>query len=1269
MMTKKTVILSSTVLGAGLVVMALLILLTMLHPQPAAGVASQTATITGRIHDAEGAALANADVWAEPFGDGPVMGVQSDVTGVYTITGLTAGDYRVGAGKFGYATEYYSNSFSYEHATPVSVSDGGTASDIDFFLDPGGMITGTVKDTSGVPITTAHVNASPASGAPWGAGTDQIDSTGTYTLTGLPPGKYKVEANAEGYEREYFHEKIDWMLADPVPVTATQVTPNINFTLPGEQGGTVFGQVVLPNGNPVPHAWVSAESFEHNRFKDGNADENGTFRIGGLITGTWRLRAQPPDDPAYKDYSESRVVAVPVTATSTITLTKPLTLTKVNVVGRAVMPDGTGVPWAGVDVFTPDFSRHKGSSTDHEGYFRFGGLPADNYKLQLHLPWGTSGLVAPPPLDFAITDPNTIVNLGNITFTRAVKHITGVVVRTNSGAGVSDVEVNASLRGADGWAWDRTDSAGTFNLDVAPGDWEVMIHPSPEGGTADWVYTGMPKMVRFARDNVEETRRVTFTVETADAYVTGRVEGPNGEELRPWSVWIDVRNLNGHGNGTSISPGGRFTVPIQSGTYFAWIGVDEQIYPYWSSPRLNSFNVGSGETKDLGVIRLVEKTATIEGRVTRSDTGTGVAGLRVNAWQQEGGWASTTTKSDGSYSMSVISGTWEIDAELPITSTYVTGHPPRRVNVEHNETITGVNFVLHPSAGEIQGTLRDSDGNLLTDVDGWAYARRKNAAEPIAGAPISNGRFTLNVPTGTYMVGLWLPPNSGYTPSAEQEVGPLDMTQLVAEAKTPAQVAALDVSAGERQARVKTGSTITLTFTLLRNDARIVGTFYTDDAKTTPAVGLHGEVFAMSGIGGAWQATPIDPTDASFELAVAPGTWNLGYWLESPGYVNSPPPDTRVTISSTQVFTFNFTVVQADARIEGRIEGPDGTPLNYAWAWAHRNRTSSSAAIDTGDESTPPNARFRIDVPSGGQYHVGAHAPEEWGYIQPDAKIVTPTTTSPVSVTLRFKESNGIITGSVSYHDDKGNPVYGPWAWVYAWSDDGQHTGAPTNADGEYRLNVVTDTTWHVGAAYQAEEGALFYETITPTTIVMSTTQASADLELELASTALPPAVANTFDPSIGWTHTLSDGTRIEIPAGAMPTTDTVRISVTPLVEELPNTLSARPFGLGYAIAAYENSSGNQIVKNFNANVLITFYYTEDQLRRRGVSEDDLSPAYFSTTTNSWTKVESFTVDKDANRVTVQINHFSTWALTMPATAEQEEAPPGTRLYLPLVLR
>jgi len=1235
--------------------------------QPSAAIAQTvTGTIAGRVYDEGGTPLGGAAVWAEPYNGGPGgQGAQTDAGGYYTLT-VEAGTYRVGARASGYATEFYSETFRWDQATPVQVKGNAFVSGIDFYLEPGGAITGTVMDASGtVPITNAWVQASPANGEPWGLGTSEIDSSGAYTIEGVPAGQYKVEARAPGYVREYYRDKDDWSIADVITVAVGATTGNVNFTLGKERGGEVFGRVVLPNGAPVPYAWVSADSFDHLLHKGESADENGYFRIGGLLTGTWWLRAHPPyEHPAYSDYSESEERLVDVVFTSSITLTPPLTLTRVNVVGRAVMPDGSGVTGAGVTIYSPDSSFHRDTGTGPDGRFRMGGLSVGEYRAELHTPWGASGIVPPPPRSFRITDTNVVVDLGDIAFIRASKHIVGRVVRAGSGAGVPNVEVNASRRGAEGWAHTRTNGAGEFRLDVAPGTWEVMVHSDPAAGGVDWVYGGFPQLVTFAEDSTEETRAITFTVETADAYVVGRVEGPNGETLDPWTVWVDVRDLSGNGNGAPLAPNGHFTVPVVAGTYHVWVGVDERTHPNWSSPRIPPFNVASGTTYDLGTIRLVEKSSAIEGRVTRDSDGSGVAGVWVHAWQREGGWASTTTDADGNYRLSVLSGTWEVDVELPFTSTYVTGQPPRQVTVDDHQTITDVNFVLREAAGIIQGWLYDPEGNLLTDVDGWAYAREGNAPEPIASAPVNNGRFSLNVPHGTYRVGIWLPPNSDYTISGEQEVGPLSLATMVAQARSPREVAVADMAAGERRAFVQAGATIPITFTLLPNNARIVGTFYTDEAKTTPALGLQGEVFAMSGMGGAWRAAPIDPTTARFELSVAAGTWNVGYWLMSSGYVNNPPPDTRITIAPGEIFTLNFTIVVADAAIEGFVQKPNGDPLNYAWAWAHRDRSATSAAIDTGDFSRPPEGYFRISVPSGGAYQVGAFAPAEWGYIQPDIQTVTPTVGTPVSVTLQFKQSNATITGTVYYHDEAGNQVYGPWAWVWAWSDDGQHTGAPTDQNGRYQLNVVTGTTWHIGAVYHPEQGSLFYETPSPTDVVMTTPHASVDLELQLASTALPPAVAATFDPSIGWTYTLSDGTRIEIPAGAMPTTDTVRISITPLVEELPNTLTARPFGYGYAIVAYENSTGNQIVSNFNANVLITFYYTEEELRRRGVSEDDLSPAYFSTTTNSWTKVESYSVDKVANRVTVQINHFSVWAIT----AGQSEGR-TYQLFLPLVMR
>jgi hypothetical protein len=1242
-----------------------------------------TGAIVGTVTEEGDGSITNLHVIARDYAtDQWAGGANTDAAGVYTIT-LPTGSYRVGTcsdcNGLNYTDEYYNNVLDMHMATQVDVVAPQTTGHIDFVLSQGGAISGMVKDEAGNPVTTAQINASPASGEPWGRGTHEIDSTGAYTITGLPPGSYKVEARAEGYDQEFYDNQTDWMLANVVTVTAGHTTPDIHFTLKKETGGAMEGRVVLPDGAGVHDAHVNAESMEHMLWKDSPTNENGDFRLTGITPGWWRVQAHPPQGEQYRNYSDSENCSVQESGTwveyrpcefqvpEGITPTLVITLPTVNVVGRVMMPDGSPAQHAPVKIEKTDWSLFTHADTDQEGYFRQGGLDTGDYQLRLEVPWGTSGIVPPEPKPFTIADINVLVDVGTITYTTAAKHIQGRVEHADH-TGVPNAEVNAWQQSAEGWGHTQTDGSGNFYLDVAPGTWEVMIHPRPDEA-ADWVYMGHPKKVTFAGDASEETKTITFTVESANSRVTGRVVGPNGETLQPWSGQVDIRDMEGRGNGTPLSAGGFFTVSVGAGTYNVWIHVDEHTYPYWSSPHIPPFSIESNETKDLGTIHLVGKTSGITGTVTRASDSAGVAGVHVHAWQHEGGWADAMTNNDGYYSMLILSGTWEVDVEPPYTSTYVTGQPPQRVDVGDNET-QSVNFVLTEANGVIQGTLKDPDGNVLTDINhGFAYARQGNAPEPIAGAPVDNGQFTIRVPSGTYNVGVWLPPNSGYTLSSEQEVGPLAMTEVVAKAQTRPEVAAANMSLHERQTSVQAGSTVTVTLTLVPNDARIVGGFYTDSGTSRlPAIGLMGEVFAMQGMGGAWQSTSIDPTDGSFELEVSAGTWNLGYWIMSSGYVNNPPPDTRVTIDSGEVFTFNFTVVETDATIEGVLQKPDHSPLNHAWAHAHRDRSETSAAIDTGDDSQPPDGRFSISVPSGGQYHVGAHAPESWGYIQPDFQVVSPTVGSSEFVTLTFKSSNGTITGTVYYHDEAGNPVYGPWAWVWGWSDEGQHTGAPTDHEGKYQLNVVTGTTWHIGACYQVEGGSLFYETTSPTDIVMDTPHKSADLHLYLASTALPPAVATTFDPSIGWTHTLSDGTYINIPAGAMPTTDTVRISITPLVEELQNTLTARPFGFGYAIVAYENSTGEQIVQNFNANVLITFYYTDEDLQRRGVSEDDLSPAYFSTTTNSWTKVESFSVDKPANKVTVQVNHFSTWALTAPSS--QSDGGGGqSSVYLPIILK
>ncbi|MFQ5419969.1 MAG: carboxypeptidase regulatory-like domain-containing protein, partial [Anaerolineae bacterium] len=833
----------------------------------------QGATITGTVVDA-GTGLPIFDAWVSadraygaPFG----AGASTDPQGFYAITGLPPGEYKLNANHALYIEEFFDNQPIWDTADIISVTNGTVVSNVNFSLDIGGMITGTVMNEAGTaPIKDAWVHADRISGIPFDRGAP-TGPNGRYAITGLPDGNYIVGAVADRFDPEFYLNQTDWSLADPVPVTAGAPTGNITFTLKAEEGGQIYGRVVKPSGTGVPYAWIDAKTDDGLHDKGVEADQFGRFRLGGLVTGTWWLVAHPPGDPAFNKFSESIPRPVPVQFTSVITLSPPLTLTRINLVGRAMLPDGNPAMDAWAEVHTPNYSIHRGHGTTPQGYFGTS-VPAGNYALEIYPPWDAPNLMKIGPVPVTVTNPSTVTYVGVFTFSRFTKHIEGRVVRgaggtmvvpkTSTAPGVPNVDVNAWKRGTDKWAWDRTDVDGNFKMDVSPGEWEVMISAAPDT-PADWIYPGRPKLVEFAPTITEETRVITFSVEPAGAKVTGQLVEPDGTPVIPWRAWIDVRRPDGVGNGTTVGAGGVFTVAAVEGNYHVWIGIDETAYPTFAAPVITDPIVITdfNQIVDLGVLTLTEKTAAIEGLVTRKSDGSGVGGIEVFAWQRDGGWASATTKPDGSYHIPVVPGQWEVDVAVPPDAKFVNLQPPARLSLKDGET-KFADFELMEATGTIKGLLQDPNGVFLTDVDGWGYIRLGNSPEPIVDGPIENGQFTFNVPPGTYKVGVWLPPNSGYTVAGEADVTVLrgQTVSLIAQAKTPAEVAMLDLSTTEQRAAVQAGTTYTLTFTLLPNDAFIRGTFYLDTNKTQPAIGLEGMVFAWGGFGsGTWQAVPIDP--------------------------------------------------------------------------------------------------------------------------------------------------------------------------------------------------------------------------------------------------------------------------------------------------------------------------------------------------------------------------------------------------------------------------
>jgi 5-hydroxyisourate hydrolase-like protein (transthyretin family) len=191
----------------------------------------------------------------------PVAGICADVldssgnnislastngSGVYTITGLQTGSYRVEffsqCGTMNYVTQYYNGKASLANADPVAVTVAKTTSGINAAIVKGGEITGTVTDSStGAPISGICVDAFDSNGNDVAAG--YTDGTGAYTIYGAPPGGARVEFYSQAssysnpscggtnYITQYYKAKASLATANPITVASAATTTGINAAM------------------------------------------------------------------------------------------------------------------------------------------------------------------------------------------------------------------------------------------------------------------------------------------------------------------------------------------------------------------------------------------------------------------------------------------------------------------------------------------------------------------------------------------------------------------------------------------------------------------------------------------------------------------------------------------------------------------------------------------------------------------------------------------------------------------------------------------------------------------------------------------------------------------------------------------------------------------------------------------------------------------------------------------------------------------------------
>lgn len=199
-------------------------------------------SIAGQVTGPAAAAEPGACVVASLITGGPVQSASADERGKYLITGLTPGRYKVEFGDpscsdnaAGLGIQWFGGAADSGAATVITVTAGQTASAIDGALPADGTITGSVTGSSASKLTGVCVSAVPLAKGEQASFT--VSAGGSYMVTDLQPGRYKVEFQAGcgqgGVTTQWWHDAGSSAAAKVIAITAGATVGGIDATMTG----------------------------------------------------------------------------------------------------------------------------------------------------------------------------------------------------------------------------------------------------------------------------------------------------------------------------------------------------------------------------------------------------------------------------------------------------------------------------------------------------------------------------------------------------------------------------------------------------------------------------------------------------------------------------------------------------------------------------------------------------------------------------------------------------------------------------------------------------------------------------------------------------------------------------------------------------------------------------------------------------------------------------------------------------------------------------
>lgn len=456
----------------------------------------------------------------------------SDANGHFVLKDVLPGRYEFVAIHNGYVTQHFKPEGGSEKGAILTLGPSQKLDGVLFRLTRAAVISGHISNEEGEPLVGVPVAAerretedeleaeepiAPSRSELIPERTTVTDDRGEYRIFGLPPDEYYLQVGVlaepdrtgfdwssywieqslgSEYGITYFPGVGQAAQAESIPLKAgeeAQADVTVHRVKTVEVAGRVRGLT-----GPAKHAWVGLESTEDDSYSSSyqnNADENGAFRIKGVPSGSYVLRAYQSDGGDFGggqsaqqklELADTNVEGLDVVLGAGANLTGRVMASNPN---EQLDLDRTGVMLMSADADNAE-TRH--ARVKKDGTFEIKGLPDGRYALRV---WN---LAAGWYLKSARSGTEDILDKGlnvekgstggriEIVMSTSCAHLEGAVVQGASPQPGAEVRITPDPKTRFSRFRSRsatTDQAGRFAVpDLAPGKYRVVAKLAASGG-------------------------------------------------------------------------------------------------------------------------------------------------------------------------------------------------------------------------------------------------------------------------------------------------------------------------------------------------------------------------------------------------------------------------------------------------------------------------------------------------------------------------------------------------------------------------------------------------------------------------------------------------------------------------------------------------------------------------------------------------------------------------------------------------------------------